>query len=60
VPVVAKMLLGIDITPRSIFSLTNFLFDFCSIPDCAVKNPVGTTTAAFPLSDKRKNNMLDK
>ena len=49
VPVLAKILLGILTTPRSILRLIIASRILRSMPLCAVINPVGTTTAAFPV-----------
>ena len=48
VPVVAKMLLGMETTPASIFLSTRCWRIFLSMPLWAVMKPVGTTTAALP------------
>ena len=54
VPVVANILLGIEIAPENIFSLINFSLIPFVILSWPVKKPVGTTIAAFPLSDNEK------
>ena len=54
VPVVAKILLGIETTPRSIFSSTSFSRIFFSMPLCAVRKPVGTTMAALPFARAKR------
>ena len=50
VPVVAKILLGILITPLSQPLSISASRIFFSIPLCAVIKPVGTTIAALPFS----------
>ena len=52
VPVVAKMFEGIETTPASILFFTKYSRIPLSIPDWAVINPVGSTTAALPSDFK--------
>ena len=50
VPVVAKILEGMDTTPASILFSTRCSRIFLSMPDWAVIKPVGNTIAALPFS----------
>jgi hypothetical protein len=60
VPVVAKMLLGMETTPASILLSTRCWRMPLSMPLCAVMKPVGTTTAALPPGFKRINDVLQE
>ena len=60
VPVVAKMLLGMETTPAIIFSSTSFWRIRISMPLAAVMKPVGTTTAALPPGLEAGDDVLDE